>query len=95
MEFALNLIKDKDENIIKAIKMKYTFTIQTDKSLYRFKTACDNARGHRWHEVFIFDSYLIDKEILDACVIAKIIPYDMFSPCEYSYKKHIHYLSKE
>lgn len=94
-EFSNKLIKDKDETIILTKKMSDTFEVQTDKTLYIFKIANHGVRGYRWHEVFIFDAYLIDREIIDICILPKIVPYDMWNrDIEWKIGKYIHFLEK-
>ena len=94
LTFVIKKIADKGEEIISIKKSVAKFEIITNKSLYMFIAASDNARGYRWHEVFIFDAWTIDKEILDTCVMSQIIPFDRLNRHTWDYKKYIHYLEK-
>ena len=85
-------IANKGEEVISIKKTVDKFEIITNKSLYIFIVASDNARGYRWHEVFIFNAWAIDREILDVCIISKIIPFDISNSHTWDYEKYVHYL---
>ena len=94
LAFINKKIADKGEEIISINKSVAKFEIITNKSLYMFITLDCNARGYRWHEVFVFDAWTIDKKILDSCILTKIIPLDTLNRHTWDYKKYIHYLEK-
>ena len=94
LAFINKKISNKGEEVVSIKKTAYKFEIITNKSQYMFIAASDNARAYRWHEVFIFDAWTIDKEILDICVIYQIIPFDRLNRHTWDYKKYIHYLEK-
>ena len=85
-------IANKGEEIVSIKKTADKFEIITNKSQYMFIVASDNARGYRWHEVFIFNAWTIDREMLDVCIISKIIPFDIFNSHTWDYEKYVHYL---
>ncbi len=94
-EFTNKLIEDKDEEIEEIRKWVQGFEIITDKSLYKFIVVSEGIRGYRWHEAYVFDSWLIDSESIDGLILAKIVPYDMWNrDIQWDYRKYVHYMER-
>lgn len=92
--FIIKLISDKNENIIKTRKSYFDFEIETDKSIYIFKTLADNIRGLKLHEVFIFDSDVMDGENIEY-ITARIFPYNFDNVEKGYFNKYTHYINKK
>lgn len=93
-DFTLKLISEKNENIVKTRKSYFDYEIETDKSIYIFKTPSYNIRGLKLHEVFIFDSNIMDGENIEY-ITGRIFPYD-FNNIEKGYfNKYTHCINKE
>lgn len=91
-EFANKLIESKGEEITFIKKTTETFEIETNKSLYEFIIVNESIRGYRWHEAYIFDTWLIDLEKIENLVLAKIVPYDMWNrDVQWNRNKYVHY----
>lgn len=92
-KFTNNLIKDKNEEIVKIIKSNYNFRIETKNSVYKCLVANESIRGHVWHKVFIFNAEMIDNAIIGWYIISRIFPYDIFNKDDsWSYKDYVHYV---
>lgn len=91
-EFANKLIESKGEEITFIKKTTETFEIETNKSLYEFIVVNESIRGYRWHEAYIFDTWLIDLEKIENLILAKIVPYDMWNrDVQWNRNKYVHY----
>ena len=91
-EFTNKLIENKGEEITFIKKTTETFEIETNKSLYKFIVVNESIRGYRWHEAYIFDTWLIDLEKIENLILAKIVPYDMWNrDVQWNRNKYVHY----
>lgn len=91
-DFANKLIKEKGEEIEEIRKCNNKFEIRTNKSIYKFVVVNENIRGYRWHEAYVFDTWLIDLEKIHSFILAKIMPYDVWDrDTEWNLNDCVHY----
>lgn len=94
-DFTNKLIQEKGEKIEEIRKCFDKFEIRTNRSIYKFVIVNENIRGYRWHEVYVFDTWLIDLEKINSLILAKIVPYDMWNrDATWSYKKYVHFMER-
>lgn len=90
--FTNKLIQEKCEEIKEIIKCSNKFEIRTNKSIYKFVVVNENIRGYRWHEAYVFDTWLIDLEKINSLILAKIVRYDIWNKDpEWNPNDYVHY----
>lgn len=95
-EFTNTLIESKKESITFIEKTTKTFRVDTNKSSYRLVVINEDIRDRRWHEAYVFDTWLIDPQQIENVVLAKIIPYDTWNrDVQWTYKKYVHFMERD
>lgn len=89
LDYIKYAIEKDNENIIYFQISTDTFEIETGRNIYKFVSTNKDIKGCRFNEIFIFDAWAIDKDVLDNLIISTIIKDDTND-----FRKNIHYLER-